>query len=149
MLGDQGLNGHCGCLGLGQRNRSARELEVLGSEEDWRGPISLLWSFRTSAVPCAAWTPGLVLQHFHRNEEDKLILTYQLNTEGSISCSLETNNKKKRDEINYRIKRLFQNRVKRVYLFIFAGSTIQVQIWVLFRRYWWEEGTIATLSTLG
>lgn len=85
-------------------------------------------------MPCTAWTPGLVLQHFQGNEEDKLILTYQLNTERSISCSLETNNKK-RDKINYRIKRLFQNRVKRVYLFIFAGSTIQVQIWVLFRRY--------------
>lgn len=34
LLGDEGLNGHCEYLGLGQRNRSARELEVLGSEED-------------------------------------------------------------------------------------------------------------------
>lgn len=34
-------------------------------------------------------------------------------------------------EGKYGIKRLFWNRVKRVYLFIFADSTIQVQIWVL------------------
>lgn len=57
------------------------------------------------------------------------------------------NNEKK--ETNYRIGRLFQDRVKRVYLFIFAVSTIQVQIWALLSRYRWEGGTMVALSTVG
>lgn len=47
------------------------------------------------------------------------------------------------------MKRLCQDREKRVYLFIFADSTIQVQIRALLSRYRWEEGTMVALSALG
>lgn len=52
VLSDHGLNGHCGSTGA--------------RGESWRSPISILWSLRSSVVPCdlgAAGTPGLVLQH--------------------------------------------------------------------------------------
>lgn len=65
VLRDHSLMGTGGVRGQGAEEEFCKGTAG-DSGESWRGPISILWSFRFSAVPrdpCAAGTPVLVLQH--------------------------------------------------------------------------------------
>lgn len=77
MLRDHSLMGTRGVQGQGAEEQVCKRTAG-DTGESWRGPISILWSFRFSAVPCvpcAAGTSGLGLQHLQAEAEYKVIWT--------------------------------------------------------------------------